>query len=169
MAPTSRACASRCSPGATAGAPRARCSRSSTADDLAQLKATDREDFLGWLGMEAGAVTQLHATEGYKKLSQGERDRLDVYVGGGTSLSANAVTELEKLLADSKKDKSKGATFNKFLHDQKGIAELTSPTPELRLEHLTELSGPVDVKDFNVRLGQGRRRAPDAQGGGDAR
>ena len=24
-------------------------------DDLAQLKATDREDFLGWLGMEAGA------------------------------------------------------------------------------------------------------------------
>jgi hypothetical protein len=117
-------------------------------DDLAQLKATDREDFLGWLGMEAAAVTQLHATEGYKKLSQGERDRLDVYVGGGTSLSANAVTELEKLLADSKKDKSKAATFNKFLHDQKGIAELTSPTPELRLEHMTELSGPVDVKDF---------------------
>jgi hypothetical protein len=123
-------------------------------DDLAQLKATDREDFLGWLGMEAGAVTQLHATEGYKKLSQSERDRLDVYVGGGTSLSANAVTELEKLLKDSKKDQSKAATFNKFLHDQKGIAGGVSPTPELRLEHLTELSGPVDVKDFTFASGK---------------
>jgi hypothetical protein len=123
-------------------------------DDLAQLKATDREDFLGWLGMEAGAVTQLHATEGYKKLSQGERDRLDVYVGGGTSLSANAVTELEKLLADSKKDKSKAATFNKFLHDQKGIAPGVAPVPELKLEHMTELSAPVDVKGFTFASGK---------------
>ena len=123
-------------------------------DDLAQLKATDREDFLGWLGMEAGAVTQMHATEGYKKLSQSERDRVDVYVGGGTTLSAGAVTELEKLLADSKKDKSKSATFNTFLHDQKGLAPGVSATPELRLEHMTELSDPVDVKDFKFASGK---------------
>jgi hypothetical protein len=123
-------------------------------DDIAQLKALDREEFLGWLGMEADAVTKLHGTEGYKKLSQAERDRLDVYVGGGTSLSAGALAELEKLLADSKKDKSKGATFNTFLHDQKGIAGGVSPTPELRLEHMTELSSPVDVKNFTFASGK---------------
>jgi hypothetical protein len=123
-------------------------------DDIAQLKTIDREEFLGWLGMEADAVTKLHGTEGYKKLSQSERDKLDVYVGGGTSLSAGALAELEKLLADSKKDKSKAATFNKFVHEQKGLAPGVSPTPELRLEHMTELSDPVDVKGFTFASGK---------------
>ncbi len=138
-------------------------------DDLAKVSPTDRAAFLGWIGQEAGAVTQMRATEGYMKLSQEERDRLDVYVGGGTSLSEGAVTELQKALADTHQDKSKAATFRKFLHAQKGIAPGVRPTPNPRLEHVSEVGDPVDVSGFSFKSGKADAVRHDVKvGEGDA-
>ena len=123
-------------------------------DDLAKVSPTDRAAFLDWIGREAGAVTQMRATEGYKKLSQEERDRLDVYVGGGTSLSEGALAELQKVLDKPSQDKSKAATFQRFFKAHKGIAPGSRAVRDPRLEHTSEITeGPVDVSGYGFASG----------------
>jgi hypothetical protein len=75
-------------------------------------------------------------------------------VGGGTSLSERALAELQKVLDDPHKDKSKAATFQRFFKAQKGIAPGIRPVADPRYEHMTEITeGPVDVSGFRFASG----------------
>jgi hypothetical protein len=122
--------------------------------ELAALNVVDRELFLGWIGLESGDVSTLKGTKGFQSLSQAEQDRLMVYVGGSTSVSSAALGQLGTLLHDPKSKLDEGATFTKFLKDQKGLGKLVMPTSDLRLPDWEELEGPTDVKDFKFASGK---------------
>jgi hypothetical protein len=122
--------------------------------EIADLSALDRETFVDWLGLENADVTRMKGTAGFQSLSQAEQDRLMVYVGGSTSVSDAAPGELKKLLDDPKSKLDQGATFTKFLKDQKGLSQLVGPISDPRLPDWEELEGPTEVKNFKFRSGR---------------
>ena len=122
--------------------------------EIAELNVLDREIFLDWLGQENADVTRMRATAGFQSLTQAEQDRLMVYVGGSTSVSAAAPGELKTLLDDPKSKLDQGATFTKFMKAQKGLSQLIRATPELRLPQWEELEGPTEVKNFKYASGR---------------
>ena len=91
-------------------------------DDLAKLTATDREDFLSWIGLEAGAVTQLHAHRGLQVAQPGGSRPPRRLRGGGRRCRRARSASSRSCSPTPRPSSTKGATFTKFLHDQKGIA-----------------------------------------------
>ena len=122
--------------------------------EIADLGARDREEFVGWLGMENADVTRMRATKGFQSLSQTEQDRLMIYAGGSLSVSDSAPGELKKLLDDPASKRDEGATFTKYMKAQKGLSQLIGATADRRLADWEELEGPTEVKNFKFASGR---------------
>jgi hypothetical protein len=122
--------------------------------EIADLNATDRQEFVDWLGLESADVTRMKATKGFQSLSQAEQDRLMIYVGGSTSVSDPAPGELRKLLNDPASKLDEGATFTQFMEAQTGLSQLMGATADLRLPDWEELEGPTEVKNFKFASGR---------------
>jgi hypothetical protein len=64
---------------------------------------------------QSDTLTALKATKGYQALAASDRARLDVLIGGGTSLSVHAWPHMKALLDKAGTDKDAAKTFQDFL------------------------------------------------------
>jgi hypothetical protein len=103
---------------------------------------------------QSDTLTALKATKGYQALSAAEKARLDVLIGGGTSLSTHAWPHMKALLEKPGTNKDLAKTFQDFVagtswlnFDVRLPGEKRLPTKPLTME------APVDVAAHPFRSG----------------
>ena len=149
---TGSASASRCWPGGTAALladVRDRPPQRARGAEGARPRHLPRLDRAGGRRRHAA-----QGTAGFQALTQKEQDRLLVYVGGSTSVSAPRWPARHAAQRPEGQARP-GRDVHQVPHDEKGLSQLVGATADLRLPSTgTELEGPTEVKHFKFASGK---------------
>ncbi len=125
--------------------------------DLGAL--SDREQrtlfvMVGGIGMSP-ELLDLRKTAGYAGLTQEEKDRISVMIGGDTSVSTDQETSAAELLANKKADLSKPSTLRAWMKKQKYLtADVAQPGGRQELLDWSEgVKGPSDAGLVKMQSG----------------